>query len=143
MAEALGAASAVITLLDITTRILDEGYSYIRKVKKAQIDIKKLLTEVSAIDVLLSELRSLSDTGYDTNNTLTSLVGLGHLQNCNETLLKVQSCVEKCIHVDGERVKNAGRSLIYPFKEGQLKGLLAQLESHRRYLSDAVVLDSR
>ena len=59
MAEALGAASAVITLLEATGELLVAGYSYLQKVKKAPYELRLLLNEVSAIDVLLDRIRLL------------------------------------------------------------------------------------
>lgn len=143
MAEALGVASAITTLLEISTTILDTGYNYIRKVAKAPSELRKLLTEISAIDTLLSELSEISNTEDGVNRTLTSLINNGHLQSCQDTLHEARTAIESCRLIEGERVKNAGRRLTWPFKEGQVQALLSQLERHRRHLSDAVVLESR
>ena len=143
MAEVLGAVSAVVNLLEISAEVLDAGYSYIRKAAKAPTEIRKLLMEVSAIDTVLADMRDLAKPGADTNRTLASLAEKGHLEECEKTLSEAKGAVEKFSLEDGQHAKNAGKRLLYPLKEGQLRKLLTHLEIQRKTFSDAVALDAR
>ena len=142
MAEAVGAASAVITLLEVTADILRAGYSYIQKVKRAPSEIRVLLNEVSAIDTLLDQIQQLSTDDSSTDRCLTSLAEKGYLQGCEDALQRTNQAINKCVRAEGQLVKNAAKRVIWPFKEGHVQELLTELERSRRHLSDAVALDS-
>lgn len=142
MAEAIGAAAAILQLLQATAEVLEAGYSYVRKVSKAPSEIRSLLSAVSAIDTLLDQLQNLSANNGDGKHVLSLLVRGEHLKSCQETLDEANKAINKCISVEGERIKNASRRLTWPFKEGHIQELLARLERHRKHLTDAVTLDS-
>ena len=141
--EAIGAASAIMSLVEVTAEVLEAGYKYIRKVVKAPSEIKSLLGEVAGIYSLLDEIQNLHDDSTSVDQALTSLVRNGHLQACEESLNEAKQTIEKCTRVDGESMKNMGKRLAYPFKEDKILDLLAKLERNRKRLSEAINIDTR
>ena len=136
------AAVAIVELLTVTAEVLEQGYTYIHHVAKAPSEIRSLLSEVSAIDTLLDRIQNLSENNNDAGSALNRLSENGHLKSCHESVTDASAIIKNCAHVEGERLKNAGKRLGWPFKEGQIRDLLTRLERQRKHLTDAVSLDA-
>ena len=54
----------------------------------------------------------------------------------------IEKGVKACEQVEGERMGNLGKKLVWPFKEKEMINLMVQLVRLREALSAAVVVDS-
>jgi hypothetical protein len=133
MAEALGIAAAVVQLTQLSVQVLVTGYGFIAKASNAPSEVRKLLTEVSALDCVLSRLE---------DNTVFAVQQTGVFTDCEETLQRVRELLESCTKTGDNRLKNAARRIAWPLKEKEVLDCLRHLSRIRGILSAAVQANS-
>lgn len=145
MAEIIGAASAIVGLVEISGKILKVGYSYLDKVAKAPAEMRALLSDVAYINVLLDRLQTLANQDGGSPMGMTTLQTFAHLgvfESCKSLLKTVENSVRTCEQLQGHDIKNFGKKLIWPFKESETKSTLEQLGRLKDTLSAALTVDS-
>jgi hypothetical protein len=149
--EALGAAATIVQLMSFTGEVLLKGYSFLSRVQRAPSEIRALLREVANLNALLDELQSISEESSikirsaDKENVKTAiqtLESLGVFEDCTKLMQVVEKTVKSCESVDGHKMRNLGKKVLWPFKDKETKDMIAQLGRLREALSAAVVVDS-
>lgn len=143
MAE-IGAVATIIQLISFSGEVLAAGYGYLSKVKKAPSEIRALLKETVSVNELLDEINELNEDKAEakSGNVLSALAGLGVLDDCNTIMEAVKRMLKGCEEIEGQKARNMGKRLTWPFKEKDTKDLLGQLGRLRETLSAAVTVDS-
>lgn len=139
--EAIGAAATVVQLVSFTGEVLVLGYGYLARVKRAPSEIRALLGETATLNVLLDQLQDIASSSMKAE-TLSTLGRLGVFEDCGRLMGVMERGLRACEKVDGEGFKNAGKMMMWPFKEKEMKDLMGQLGRLREVLSTAVVVDS-
>ena len=112
MAEAIGLAASVTSLVEIASKITQLSYKYVRDVKNAAKTQRQYLQEVSAFtDTLFRVEQAIQDTGSSTilpahPNSLSTDV----LKDCHITLKSLQSDLQKRV-----------RRILWPLQEKELR----------------------
>ena len=140
---ALATAASITTLLQISGKILSNGYEYLSRAVRGPKELRLLLIETAALNSLLDEVQSLLETGDDSlRSAVFSLDRLGTLTESKELLSTVQVAITKCRLEDGHCSKNLGRRLLWPFKEKETKELLQQFHRLRATFGSALSIDT-
>jgi hypothetical protein len=144
MAEVVGVVASVAQLVHLSGTLLAGGYSFLSKVARGPIEIRGLLTEVAAVNSLLSQLQLIADAPSDptTEQALSSLARLGVLQECKILLEFIELALARCKQEAGKDFQNFGKRLKWPFKEKETKDALQRLHQLRGVLANAVEVDS-
>lgn len=142
--EALGAAATIVQLVSFTAEVLALGYGYLAKAKRAPLEVKSLMREVTYINELLEQLEELvsEDQAGTVKTAIKMMEELGTFDDCSRMVLVVEKCLTKCQQIEGRAVGNIGKRLLWPFKDKHAKETLIQLGKLRETLSAAVQVDS-
>jgi hypothetical protein len=142
--EVLGSAATIVQLVSFTAEVLALGYGYLSKAKRAPLEVRSLMREVTYLNELLEQLEELaSENGAGTlRAAIEKMEELGTFNDCKIMVTVVEKCVNTCQQIEGQQVRNIGRRLIWPFKDQNAKGTMIQLGRLRDTLSAAVQVDS-
>ncbi|KAF5963697.1 vegetative incompatibility het-e-1 [Fusarium coicis] len=136
MAEALGVASSVIAVVDLSAKAFSLCLQYSREVKNAKDDIEKLGKEVAAFQATTEELQTLIDgpRGQElkASQQLKAAIEDGRLR-----LEKLEQQLQPS--TGRKRMSRFGlRALKWPFESKEVKGTIEDLERCRRNISLAL-----
>jgi hypothetical protein len=142
--EALASAATLAQLLSFTGEVLVAGYSFLWKVQKAPSEIRSLLRETEALNAILDQLQDLAnDNGNPSSRDSLKMIGkLGCFEDCMSLMRVIKKSIKACGEVKGEKVRNFGKRVAWPFKEKETKDMMAQLRRMREILSAAAAVDS-
>jgi hypothetical protein len=139
MAEALGVASSVIAVVDLSAKVLSLCLQYSREVKNAKDDIEKLCEEVATFQATAKELETLVEgprgKELKASRQLTSAIkdGLSRLKELEKQLEP---------STGRKRMSRFGiRALKWPFESKEVKGTVEGLERCRGTISLALNID--
>ena len=121
MADPLSIAFGITNLATLSTNVLAAGYRYLSSVSSAPEEFKGLLRETAALSAVLSQLisHSLSERPVNQIGSQT-LVQQEILQDCEETLLNVQSLISDCELVGKNGKKNPVNAVLWPLKKDKI-----------------------
>ena len=147
--EVVGLAASLASLLEISGKIVTAGYGYISKVAHAPSRMRMVLSEVSAVNLVLGRLEEYSAHQSVSGGTsvLDTLFHNGVFEDCQEVLKKIDGTVQTCM-AEGEaqssrrEVKAFMKRAIWPMKEKETEGVLKHLDRLRSVLSDAIAQNS-
>ncbi|CAF9915083.1 MAG: hypothetical protein ALECFALPRED_009973 [Alectoria fallacina] len=149
MAEAVGLAASLASLIEISGRVVAAGYGYISKVANAPSRMRMVLSEVSSVNLVLGRLEeNLTTVSTPTSTSvLDALSRIGVFEDCSNILRQIDSTVQICMaegeaHSSKHDVKAVLRRAIWPMKEKETEEVLKHLDRLRSVLSDAIVQDS-
>lgn len=149
MAELLGISSGIAGLLALSGVILSKGYTYISSVRDAPEELRFLLNETAALNIVLSQLSRLAANTGTTNSgnngfsgTLFSLSSSGTIDQCTVLLEAVERSIKGCEQFKGEKLNNLKKKLIFPFREREVKETLQRLGSLRETFTAAISVDT-
>ncbi|KAI3572621.1 hypothetical protein IWW34DRAFT_637073 [Fusarium oxysporum f. sp. albedinis] len=139
MAEALGVASSVIAVVELSVKVLSLCLQYSREVKNAKDDIEKLRKEVATFKVTADGLKALLETPHGkelkTSRQLVSVIEDGH-----STLGKVEQRLRPS--TGRKAMSRFGmRALKWPFESKDVQGTIQDLERCRGNISLALNID--
>ena len=143
--DALGSVATVVQLISFTGDLLVRGYGYLAKVRKAPAEIRALMRETATLNSLLAQLQDqVVEAEYDgtANHALQTLEMLGTFEDCETLMRLIESGIKTCEQVDGERLRNLGKQIVWPFKGNEMKELKEQLRLLIDTFDSAVTLDS-
>lgn len=136
MADPLSITASVIAVLQLTTTVT----KYLREVKDAPAECKRLVIE-------LSSLRGILDTLKDSLNDASDVTWVrslreicsdgGPLSRLEISLVQIQSVLEQQLNATSgaQRIKNA---LVWPFKRKDIDKLIVSIEQQKTLLSLAL-----
>ncbi|KAM0187028.1 hypothetical protein ACHAPI_011346, partial [Fusarium lateritium] len=139
MAEALGVASSVIAVVELSAKVFSLCLQYSREVKDAKNDIERLCEELATFQVTVKELQNLVEEPrgkeLKASQQLKSAVEHGRLRLENlEKQLKPST--------GRKRMSRFGfRALKWPFESKEVKGTIEDLERCRGTISLALTID--
>ncbi|KAM0349595.1 hypothetical protein ACHAP4_010374 [Fusarium culmorum] len=138
MAEALGVASSVIAVVDLSAKVFSLCLQYSREVKNAKDDIERLRKEVAGFQDTTKELKALLEgprgKELKTSQQLVSAIEDGH-----STLGKVEQRLRPS--TGRKAMSRFGmRALRWPFESKDVEGAIQNLERCRENISLADVL---
>ncbi|KNB20269.1 hypothetical protein FOXG_17337 [Fusarium oxysporum f. sp. lycopersici 4287] len=139
MAEALGVASSVIAVVELSVKVLSLCLQYSREVKNAKDDIERLRKEVATFKATADELKALLETPHGkelkTSQQLVSVIEDGH-----STLGKVEQRLRPS--TGRKAMSRFGmRALKWPFESKDVEGTIHNLERCRGNISLALNID--
>jgi hypothetical protein len=143
-AELIGLAASIISLIEFGGALLAAGYQFTNKVKKAPLELTRLLGEVAGLHALLDRVHNLAAETTDPNaiTTLKLLKDHGVFDQYTTLLTAVRSSLQKCQAIDGEPTTSLAKRIKWPFKEKETKDLIEQLGRVRDALATAINVDS-
>ncbi|KAG8156758.1 hypothetical protein KVR01_013363 [Diaporthe batatas] len=145
MAEALGLASSIVALVQLSASVYSATSKFCREAKDAKSKINALATQIRNLSGVLQSLSLLASaplfddfgvSGTDFRNT--------YIESCHSTLHKIKRKLEKAewdIETGGNR-KLITRSLKWPFSSQETNELVAELSQHQNVLQLALSADT-
>ncbi|WZH50304.1 LOW QUALITY PROTEIN: Vegetative incompatibility protein HET-E-1 [Fusarium acuminatum] len=139
MAEALGVASSVIAVVELSVKVLSLCLQYSREVKNAKDDIERLRKEVASFKATADELKALLEGPHGkalkTSQQLVSVIENGH-----STLGKLEQRLQPS--TGRKAMSRFGmRALKWPFERKDVEGTIQNLEHCRTNISLALNID--
>ncbi|CEI70942.1 unnamed protein product [Fusarium venenatum] len=139
MAEALGVASSVIAVVELSVKVLSLCLQYSREVKNAKDDIERLRKEVASFKATADELKALLEGPHGkalkTSQQLVSVIENGH-----STLGKLKQRLQPS--TGRKAMSRFGmRALKWPFERKDVEGTIQNLEHCRTNVSLALNID--
>jgi hypothetical protein len=131
MAEALGLASSIIAVVDISVKILSVCSKYYKEVRGADKNIRSLEDRLNHIGSTLSKLGALVETKdsviKDPYALKVSLAG------CQSLLEEVQGKLDEKVNerTRSWRCRLKLRSLQWPFKASEVKSIIVKIDSYQ------------
>ena len=129
MAEALGVAASIITVVDVSAKIGKLCYQYYQEVKAAKDDIARLRKEAAQINDVLTEVKGLL-TGPDGAALKSSQKLKAALHECQIQLTEVETRLSTGIQRK-EMSRFGWRSLKWPFITGEVNKVIDNLGNCR------------
>jgi hypothetical protein len=135
--------SAVVGLIDVGAKVVTLCSTYLRSVSNAQKSANELLSEVSLLQSSLGQLVVYAGTVDPGSPSETSLSNLDNpLKDSTERLSDVLETLNKSLGKDRPSTKMiAIQKLAWPFKEKELKSILASLTRLRSNITAAVTVE--
>ncbi|KAH7187724.1 hypothetical protein DER44DRAFT_125899 [Fusarium oxysporum] len=139
MAEALGVASSVIAVVDLSAKVLSLCFQYSQAVRNAKDDIEKLGEEVAAFLATTKELQTLA--GGPRGKELKASQQLkSAIEDGRSRLQKLEQQLQPSTR--RQRMNRFGlRALKWPFESKDVKGTIEDLERCRENISLALNID--
>ncbi|EGU74256.1 hypothetical protein FOXB_15233, partial [Fusarium oxysporum f. sp. conglutinans Fo5176] len=139
MAEALGVASSVIAVVDLSAKVLSLCLQYCRGVKNAKDDIERLRKEIATFETTTKELKALVETPrgreLKASQQLMSAIEDGH-----STLVKLEQRLRPS--TGRKAISRFGiRALKWPFERNDIEGIIQNLERCRGIICLALNID--
>jgi hypothetical protein len=139
MAEALGVASSVIAVIDLSAKVFSLCLQYSREVKNAKDDIERLRKEVAAFHDTTGKLKALLEGPHGrelkTFQQSISAIGDGH-----STLGKLEQRLRPS--TGRKAMSRFGvRALKWPFESKDVEGAIQNLERCGGIISSALNID--
>jgi hypothetical protein len=139
MAEALGVASSIIAVVDLSTKLFSLCLHYSREVKNARGDVERLRKEVAAFQDTTEQLKALIEgprgRELKTSQQLVSAIEDGHL-----TLGQLEQRLRPS--TGRKAMSHFGmRALKWPFESKDVEGAIKNLERCRGNISLALNID--
>ncbi|RMJ21137.1 hypothetical protein PHISP_07993 [Aspergillus sp. HF37] len=131
MAESLGVAASIATLLDLSSKLL----RYIMDTKHASDDARRLAVELRSTNKILAMLRDLTQNRSEEDlirveGTLQALSGT--LTELEKPLLRLES------RLDSDKAMKWRATLVWPFHEREAREILAVVERQKTSLGLAL-----
>ena len=140
--EVVGAVASIITVLQVTARVVSVCYDYQSGIRQYPKDIVKITHELQSLRNVLERLADLAQSGDDLTSvalpTLDSLNGSGGpLEICEGELKQLEV---KLAPARG-RLKQVGRAMMWPLTEKDVHKTLAILARQRGLFQLALTAD--
>ncbi|KAI9794829.1 MAG: hypothetical protein M1816_002957 [Peltula sp. TS41687] len=140
MGEPLSTTTSIIAVLQLTVTVIN----YLRGVKDASQDCKRLIGEVSAIRGLLTTLNETVDDAETSEEEWSSTIRLLAEQDSPLHQLKT-ALQELALRLEGagaaKGLKKLSSSLQWPFKQGEVDKILKVIERQKSSLNLALAND--
>lgn len=145
MAEALGLASSIVALVQLSASVYSATSKFYREAKEAKSKIGALATQTRNLSGILQSL-SLLATSPLFDDAVVSVPDFRdtYIESCHTTLYKIKRKLEKA-ELDfesGSHRKRITRSLKWPFASQETKDLIDELDHHRDVLQLALSADT-
>lgn len=141
MAEALGLASSIVALVQISASVYSATSKFYRDAREAKSNISALATQTRNLSGVLQSLSLLASSPlfHDAGIPIPDFRDT-YIESCRTTLHKIKRRLEKAEDdfENGSHRKVITRSLKWPFASEETKDLVAELSQHRDTLQLAL-----
>ncbi|KAH0562324.1 hypothetical protein GP486_002978 [Trichoglossum hirsutum] len=128
--DPLSISASIVALLQLSSKVI----KFLRDVKDAPDDVKRLMVEVSSTKGLLLTLLDLVESGEAGSNTVNSLnAPNGPLKQCRSALDCLAERVLPAVGLDKAR-----KALLWPFQKGEVREILSAIERQKTLFSLAL-----
>lgn len=145
MAEAFGIAAGVLTVIDLSVKVISKCKHLIETTKDAPKDLRQIFIEISPLKATLESLKFLSDTDSEFSGTLQSLNEVeGAVRGCHNAVDELSkeldglSISQSSQATQGKRQMLKG-SLKWCLKESRAQKLLDDAVRHKSTISLALI----
>ncbi|KAF4337194.1 vegetative incompatibility het-e-1 [Fusarium beomiforme] len=139
MAEALGVASSVIAVADLSAKVFSLCLQYSLEVKDAKDDIEKLRKEVATFQTTIEELQTLIEGPHGKELKASQQLKSAIEDGCSR-LKKLEQQLQPS--TSRKRMSRFGlRALKWPFESKDVEGTIGDLERCRGNISLALNID--
>ncbi|PQE14247.1 vegetative incompatibility HET-E-1 protein [Rutstroemia sp. NJR-2017a BVV2] len=133
MAEALGLASSVIAVIDLSAKIVSWCSTYYANVKNARDDIKRLQGETQRLSEILKQVRSLCDSPNGAKLQASQNLRDG-IMECEIQLAQLETKLAP--RTRQKMMRRIGvRALTWPFKTNEVDSIIKKLGSCKDTIS--------
>lgn len=141
MAEALGLASSIVALVQLSASVYSATSRFCREAKEAKSKIKALATQTRNLSGVLQSLSLLASSPVfdDVGVTIPDFRDT-YIESCRTTLHRIKRKLEKAEgdFENGGHRKLVTRSLKWPFESHETNDLITELSQHRDVLQLAL-----
>jgi predicted nucleic acid-binding protein len=142
MAEVIGLASAIASLVTLAAQITLLSYDYISDIKNASKAQKMYLQEMSALtDVLLRIEEAVGSWKAQDLLNRPALFSNGVIEECQNHLSALKASLEGHVK-ENKRLKKLKSTLIWPFEEKELKQNVEILHRFHGIFADAISVET-
>lgn len=141
--EGLGAAANVITVIELSAKIVSLCLEYSSAVKSAKSDIQRLIDELYTLKITLEGARQLLESP-DGGRLRTSQRLRDGLSGCETQLRELERQLKDTLNVGRQQkaMNRLGfRALKWPFESKNVNDVIAIFERQRNTLSTALTID--
>jgi hypothetical protein len=139
MAEALGLASSVIALIDLSTKVATWCSEYYANVKNARDDIERLRGETQRLKETLKQVQSLCDGPNGAKLQASQNLRDG-VKDCGAQLAQLETRLEP--RTRQKVMSRFGmRALKWPFRSNEMDGIMKKLGSCKDNISFSLQVD--
>lgn len=145
MAEALGLASSIVALVQLSASVYSATSKFYREAKEAKSKVGALLTQTRNLSGVLQDLSLLmSSPVFDDAGVSIPDFRDTYIESCHSTLNRIKRRLEKAEgdFEAGSHRKLITRSLKWPFASQETDDLIAELGQHRDVLHLALSADT-
>ena len=150
MAEVLGVVASVVTVVQVTDRIIGACKFYISSVRDAPSDLRAILLEVSALKTVFENLKFLNLCDHSNSPMPNSLCGTdGPIEGCLRSLNELvelfppdETHIEGQGHLKRRKLKSIMVSLAWPLKETRARKLLGDILRYKSTITLILTTDS-
>ena len=135
--EALGAASAIISVTQLTGKVISIIYDYQRGARHASKQINAIKRELQQLRDVLERLEDLASD--DENQSASFGAVAGPLNACQVELQRLETVLTS----EKGRFSKLGQALKWPLKEKEVRECLDILAGQRSILQLALTADQR
>ncbi|KAI5837756.1 hypothetical protein DFP73DRAFT_286085 [Morchella snyderi] len=143
MAEALGIAASVIAVIQLTTNVTKYCYKYISTVKTAPIQIEKMATELSALNILLQAIKTEITKGGGSPHTRSYQVAL--TAEIEKIFPQYEQELRVLLLKFDKRLSNVARRVLsrftWPIKAGDIEREIERLQRYKDLFQFALTVD--
>ncbi|KAF5317186.1 hypothetical protein D9611_003778 [Ephemerocybe angulata] len=139
MAEAIGVASAVVSLLTLAAQVTKLSYLYVSDYQHASKSQKSYLLEISALSDVLLQVESILD---NEDRTFASTFGAQLttlIDDCRPMLEKLSVELESRAVMEGQ-AQRFFSDIVWPFKEKEVKQHIETIHRFRSMISNVISL---
>jgi hypothetical protein len=137
---AVGAAAAVVQLAQLSAVVLSKGYGFLAQVTHAPTEIRRLLTESAAVNVMLGQLEALTETP-SSGAMFKTLADTGIFAECRKTLETVIVTLDAYENCRRKGIGKLRHRLVWPMKEKEINDAMARLSKLRDIISTILQTD--
>lgn len=145
MAEAIGLASSIVALVQLSASVYSATSKFYREAKEARSKIGALATQTRNLSGVLQNLSLLaSSTIFDDAGVSVPDYRDTYIESCHTTLHRIKRKLEKAEFdfETGSHRKLITRSLKWPFESQETKDLIDELGHHQEVLQLALSADN-
>lgn len=145
MAEAIGLASSIVGLVQLSASVYSATSKFYREAKEAKSKIGALATQTRNLSGILQSLSLLASSPlFDDSRVSVPDFRDTYIESCHTTLNKIKRKLEKAESdfESGSHRKLVTRSLKWPFASQETSDLITELSQHRDVLQLALSADN-
>lgn len=141
MADPVSVAGSIAGLVSLGDTVFRKLYHYTKAVKNAEKEIAELKNEVAIMNGIVHNLR-LVVQDLEGDEFMNYAVRMDHVDSCLALLHKLNDRLDAVELSADKKLRNALAKIVWPFKSGDTKSFIAEIQRLRDNLNFALSADS-